>query len=286
MDDHLLACEEDATRVAMLALGEDGRRDISSLVSIGATAEGRGTIEVRSSLVVAGLTWAEAVLEAVGLRKPRWNYLPGETAPTGSVLAVLDGNLRALLRAERPMLNLLQRASGIATVTADYVKATTGTNCRILHTRKTTPGLRRFEIAAALAGGAAPHRTGLADVVMIKDNHWAGLKAQGRTLTDALAEASALGVESLQVEVEELEQLKQACAAGATRLLIDNQSAETCGQWAALARAISPTIEIEATGGITLADIPGYAASGVDFISVGALTHSVPAADLGLEIHH
>ncbi|HLS47585.1 MAG TPA: hypothetical protein VK012_03640, partial [Gemmatimonadales bacterium] len=169
-----------------------------------------------------------------------------------------------------------------------------GTSCRILHTRKTAPGLRCFDIAAVLAGGGSPHRADLAGTVMVKDNHWMGLRASvpGGSGTEALAAAlftalqtaRARGVEGLQVEVESVEQLELACRAGATRLLIDNQSPATVAGWAARARSLQPGIEIEATGGITLANVREYADAGADYISIGALTHSVVAGDVALEI--
>lgn len=276
--------QEDAQRVAAQALQEDGARDISSLVSIDEEMVGRGVIEVRSDTVVAGLPWADAVLGAAGLALIDWNYQPGDPAAHGAVLGVVEGNLRAILRAERPLLNLLQRACGIAALTAQCVQAAAGTGCRILHTRKTTPGLRTLEVAAVLAGGGALHRTGLADTVLIKDNHWAGIRARGSTLARALEEARSLGAQALQVEVESQEQLEEACAAGADRILVDNQSPEVCARWVRLARDLAPRIEVEATGGITLADLPAYAATGVDFISLGMLTHTLSSADLGLEI--
>jgi nicotinate-nucleotide pyrophosphorylase (carboxylating) len=199
-------------------------------------------------------------------------------------VGIIRGPLARILRAERPMLNLLQRACGIATATRAYVDAVTGTPCRILHTRKTAPGLRSLDIAAVLAGGGARHRADLAQEVMVKDNHWQALRRAGGNLSAALAEARARGVTSLQVEVESVAQLEEAVSAGATRLLVDNQSPDTLRQWAGLARRLRSGLEIEATGGITLENARAYAEAGADFISTGALTHSVKAADLGVEV--
>ena len=182
------------------------------------------------------------------------------------------------------MLNLLQRASGIATTTRAYVDAVRGTRCRILHTRKTAPGLRALDVDAVLAGGGFPHRLDLAQQVMVKDNHWQALGRAGSSLQQALAEARKRGITALHVEVESVAQLEEACAAGATRLLVDNQSPDTLRAWARLARQRSPGIEIEATGGITLANVREYADAGADFISIGALTHSVQAADIAIEV--
>jgi nicotinate-nucleotide pyrophosphorylase (carboxylating) len=194
----------------------------------------------------------------------------------------VQGKLAAILRAERPMLNLLQRACGIATVTRAYVDAVRGTSCRILHTRKTVPGLRALDVAAVMAGGGQRHRVDLAHEVMVKDNHWQAVGEGG--LSQALAKAKKRGVTALYVEVESIEQLKLACSAGATRLLVDNQSPDTVREWGRLARSLAPAIEIEATGGITMANVRAYAEAGADFISIGALTHSVRAADIALEV--
>ena len=274
----------DAARVAALALAEDGILDVTSGVTIAEGQHGVGMIEGRAPLVVAGQAYADAVVAACGLDPVTWSVADGDHLGTPTVLGTIRGPLRAILRAERPLLNLLQRACGIATMTRQYVDAVAGTGCRVLHTRKTTPGLRTFEVAAVLSGGGALHRTDLATTLMVKDNHWQALRASGRTLADALAEAAAGGVTGLQVEVESIEQLDEAVGAGATRLLIDNQTPETVASWAARARAVRPALEIEATGGITLATIRAYALAGADFVSTGALTHSVAAADLGLEI--
>jgi nicotinate-nucleotide pyrophosphorylase (carboxylating) len=200
------------------------------------------------------------------------------------VVGWISGELRHILRAERPLLNLLQRASGIATTTRSFVGAVEGTRCRILHTRKTAPGLRALDVAGVVAGGGSVHRLDLEHEVMVKDNHWQALGSRGIDLEHALAEARRSGITALYVEVESLTQLEQACAAGATRLLIDNQSPTTLRSWAEKARQLSRGIEIEATGGITLENVRAYADAGADFISIGALTHSVRAADLALEI--
>jgi nicotinate-nucleotide pyrophosphorylase (carboxylating) len=234
--------------------------------------------------VVAGLAYADAVARQAGLAPPAWEVAEGALLPPGSGLGTMEGPLAALLRAERPMLNLLQRATGIATATRAYVDAVAGTGCRILHTRKTAPGLRALDVTAVLSGGGARHRMDLSHEVMVKDNHWQALRMDGNTLAAALARGRERGIASLQVEVETLQQLEEACSAGATRLLVDNQPPDTVRSWADRARALVPGIEIEATGGITLANVRSYAEAGADFVSIGALTHSVTAADLGLEV--
>lgn len=274
----------DALRVAAAALAEDGQDDVTSRVTIGEEQQGRGDLEAREPLVIAGLAYADAVIAALELSAVTWHVREGEHVVAPQVIGTCAGSLRGLLRAERPMLNLLQRACGIATMTARCVEAVAGTECRILHTRKTTPGLRTFEVRAVLAGGGALHRLDLTTAVMVKDNHWQGLAASGRSLAEALRAARDFGVEDLEVEVESVDQLEEACRAGATRLLIDNQSPETVAEWVVRARGLRPTIELEATGGITLATMAEYARAGVNFISTGMLTHSVRSADLGLEV--
>ena len=273
----------DAERIAALALAEDGDTDITSLVTVPAGLDAEGALEFRSGGVLAGNAFADAVARLADCRI-EWRAPDGRQVPAGAVVGLVRGRLRHLLRAERPLLNLLQRASGIATATRAYVDAVAGTGCRILHTRKTAPGLRALDIAAVLAGGGSRHRADLSHEVMVKDNHWQALRRGGGTLGEALAEARGRGITSLQVEVETAEQVEEACAAGATRLLVDNQRPATLAGWAETARRLRPGVEIEATGGITLETVRAYAEAGADFISIGALTHSVRAADLALEV--
>jgi nicotinate-nucleotide pyrophosphorylase (carboxylating) len=273
----------DAARIAALALEEDGDTDVTTAVTVPPGLQAEGIIEYRSGGVLAGAAWADAVARACDCRV-EWRAADGRTMRTGATVGLLHGPLARILRAERPMLNLLQRACGIANATRAYVDAVTGTRCRILHTRKTAPGLRALDIAAVLAGGGARHRADLSQEVMVKDNHWRALARGGGTLAAVLDAARRRGIAALQVEVESPSQLEEACAAGATRLLVDNQTPETVARWGERARALRPGIEIEATGGITLANVRAYAEAGADFVSVGALTHSVLAADLAIEV--
>jgi nicotinate-nucleotide pyrophosphorylase (carboxylating) len=274
---------DDAERIAAAALAEDGPADVTTAAMVQAGLQAQGSIEYRSGGVLAGAAYAEAVARACECRMD-WRVADGQSIPAGAVVAVLQGELARILRAERPLLNLLQRASGIATATRAYVDAVAGTGCRILHTRKTAPGLRALDIAAVLAGGGARHREDLGHELMVKDNHWQAAVRSGRTLADALDQARRRGLAALYVEVESQEQLEQACAAGATRLLVDNQTPATVRAWGARARAMRPGIEIEATGGVTLENVRAYAEAGADFVSIGALTHSVRAADLAIEV--
>lgn len=273
----------EAERIATIALAEDGMCDVTTGVTVADSLRGTGALEARTSGVLAGVVFAEAIAQRCACTVD-WRVTPGADLSAGTAIGIVRGRLADILRAERPLLNLLQRAVGIATATRAYVDAVAGTPCRILHTRKTAPGLRALDIDAVLAGGGERHRADLADQLMVKDNHWQALRREGRSLAEALATARLQGVGALYVEVESREQLDEACAAGATRLLVDNQTPERVREWAAIARSQSPGIEIEATGGITLRNVRAYAEAGADFISIGALTHSVAAADISLEV--
>lgn len=275
--------QSDIERIATAALAEDGRTDLTSALTVPPGLSAKADIEYRSGGVLAGTAYAEAVGRACSC-PVEWQTGEGGTAGAGSVIGIIRGELRNILRAERPLLNLLQRASGIATATRAFVASVEGTRCRILHTRKTAPGLRALDVSGVTAGGGFVHRLDLEHAVMVKDNHWQALRSGGTSLREALRRARHQGITSLYVEVESLEQLEEACVAGATRLLIDNQSPDTLRSWADKARERSPGIEIEATGGITLENVRAYAVAGADFISIGALTHSARAADIALEI--
>lgn len=275
---------EDADRIAALALAEDGELDITSAVLIASGVRGEAVLEARADGVLAGSGYADAIARGCGFAGVDWRLRDGEAFEAGRPLGGFAGSLRAILRAERPLLNLLQRACGIATTTRGYVEKLRGTGCRVLHTRKTLPGLRAFDVRAVLAGGGALHRIDLAREALVKDNHWSALLALGGSIRDAHAAAHARGVRSFQVEVESEAQLEAACEAGATRILIDNQSPETVKDWAARARLLAPGIEVEASGGIELANVCAYAEAGAAFVSVGALTHSVHALDIALEV--
>jgi nicotinate-nucleotide pyrophosphorylase (carboxylating) len=278
-----LSSKREVERVAAAALAEDGRLDITSALTVSPGIRAGGVIEYRKGGVLSGIAYADAVAGLCGCRI-EWTAGEGDTVHPGVAVGVARGELGDVLRAERPLLNFLQRASGIATTTRAFADAVQGTRCRILHTRKTAPGLRSLDIAAVLAGGGHAHRADLSHEVMIKDNHWRALASGGTGLDQALAQARKRGITALYVEVESVEQLELACSAGATRLVVDNQRPETVRAWGHLARERLPGIEIEATGGISMANVRAYAEAGADFISIGALTHSVTAADIAIEV--
>jgi nicotinate-nucleotide pyrophosphorylase (carboxylating) len=234
--------------------------------------------------VVAGLDVAAEVFRRVD---PALEVVPladdgGEVMCDDLVMRV-SGSAASILTAERTALNFLQQLSGVATMTRRYVDAIAGTGARVIDTRKTTPGMRLLEKAAVVAGGGANHRVGLFDMVMIKDNH---IAAAGG-ITAAVDAVRAMNDRGLRVEVEttDLDEVREALAAGVDRIMFDNMTPELMRQAVALVRAAGDAWpETEASGGITLETIRGYAQTGVDFISVGALTHSAPALDLSLRL--
>jgi nicotinate-nucleotide pyrophosphorylase (carboxylating) len=282
LDTGFLDVADDARRLAALVLAEDGERDLTN-ESVGATGRwGEAWVRCREQAVAAGLAYGDGVARAVDLAV-EWRVTDGSEVAAGDDVGRITGDPAAILRAERPLLNLLQRAFGIATLTRRFVEAVAGTGCVVLHTRKTAPGLRRFDVAAVLAGGGGMHRLGLDRVVMLKDNHWEVLARTGAALDQVVTRARRLGATRVQVEVERLEQVESACRAGVDRLLIDNQPPGAFRCLVERARSLAPTIEIEASGGLTLDNAPDYARAGADYISVGALTHSARAVDLTVE---
>jgi nicotinate-nucleotide pyrophosphorylase (carboxylating) len=278
-----LTSRREIERIAAAALAEDGRLDITTAFTVPGGLKAGGVIEYRTGGVLAGTPYADAVASGCGCRI-EWAAAEASSVAPDTAVGIVRGELRNVLGIERTLLNFLQRASGIATTTRRFVDAVQGTRCRILHTRKTAPGLRALDIAAVIAGGGWPHRADLSHEVMVKDNHWQALARGGIGLDQALGQARQRGITALYVEVESPEQLELACSAGATRLLVDNQSSATLREWAERARALATGIEIEATGGITLENVREYAEAGADYISIGAITHSVQAADIALEV--
>lgn len=256
-------------------LGAEG--DITSMATIPADARFGGVMDSRDAITVAGLPIAERFFRAL---EPGMEIEilveEGAQVASGSDLMRLSGNARAMLTAERSALNTVQHLSGIATMTRQYVDALAGTGATLLDTRKTIPGLRVLEKYATRMGGATNHRMGLWDAAMIKDNH----VAVAGSVEEAVRRAVDAGVASIIVEVDRIDQIEPALAAGATHLLLDNMDAATLRQATALVGGRVPT---EASGGVTLETIRARADTGVTYISVGRLTQSAPAADIGLD---
>jgi nicotinate-nucleotide pyrophosphorylase (carboxylating) len=259
------------------ALAEDlGGGDVTTAATVPAQARARALIRQKAPGVIFGLDVAE---EAFALLDPAAEFErlvdEGVWRDSGEVLRV-EGSARALLSAERTALNFLARLSGVATLSARCVAAVAGTTARILDTRKTTPGLRMLEKAAVAAGGATNHRAGLYDAILIKENHAALAGGVGAAVRQARRHAPAL---PLEVECRTLAEVDEALAAGAPRILLDNM---TPAQLREAVDHVAGRAELEASGGVTLQTLRETAQTGVDFVSVGALTHSAPALDLSL----
>ena len=271
-------------RLVELALEEDlGRGDVTSDLLVPSDTKTRAVLRSRSQGVIAGLEVASRVFELVD-EQVRFVPLIGDGASVtrGQDLAVVSGPARSVLRGERVALNFLQRLSGIATLTSRFVDVVRGTGARIVDTRKTTPGLRALEKYAVRAGGGLNHRRDLSDAVMIKDNHLAVISALGLSIGDAIKQAreSLPHTLKIEIEVDALDQIPEALAAGVDIILLDNFSTEDLK---AAVRLIDGRAITEASGGVSLETVSEIAASGVDVISVGALTHSAPALDIGLD---
>jgi nicotinate-nucleotide pyrophosphorylase (carboxylating) len=266
------------------ALAEDvGPGDFTTLWTVPEGRRAEARIVAKSPGVIAG---SEVAVEVFRRVDPSLDVTVGAVDGTavmpGDVAMTVRGSARAILTAERTALNFMQRLSGVATVTRRYVRAVQGTGARVIDTRKTTPGMRALEKAAVVAGGGANHRFGLHDMVMIKDNH---IAAAGG-ITAAVEAVRRQNDRGLKVEVETttLDEVREALAAGADRIMFDNMSWPLMHEAVELVRGTDPRPETEASGGITLETIHAYAETGVDFISIGALTHSAPSLDLSLQL--
>jgi len=241
-------------------------------------------IVAKEAGVVAGLPVAAAVFHAADPSLSFQIRVPdGARVAAGETVAQVEGRVASILRAERVALNFLQRLSGIATATARLVEAVAGLPTRILDTRKTTPGLRPLERYAVRMGGGQNHRYNLADGILVKDNHWQAVRAQGMGMAEAVQRLRERAPQGLRVEVEVTSpaETEEALAAGADILLLDNMGREEMRQAVEAARGRALT---EASGGITLRNVRAVAETGVDYISVGAITHSAPALDISLEL--
>ena len=264
------------------ALAEDiGAGDVTTNALLPAEATGRAIIVAREPLTVCGLALAEEAFGQLSSIAIFHNQLEdGNDADAGDTLLEITAPCRALLTAERTALNYLQRLSGIATQAASYVEAVRGTGVLILDTRKTTPGWRAFEKYAVQCGGARNHRRGLDDLIMIKDNHLAALPGDD-PVTGAVARAHEAAPDlKVEVEADTLEQAEAAAKAGANIILLDNMPPEMLREAVAL---IDDRSQTEASGGITLDNIRAVAETGVNYISVGALTHSAAAVDIAMD---
>lgn len=265
-----------------LALAEDwARQDITTgLFGLEAERRATGCIVAEDSFVVAGLQIAALVFHELDRNVSIDTLIAdGSWAETDATIAAVGGSARTLLAGERVALNFVQRLSGIATLTRRAVEAVAGTNARITHTRKTTPGLRRLEQYAVRVGGGVDNRASLAEAVLWKDNHWALAAGRGRRLARLLSGAPP-GV-SIMVEVETEEQLEVVLEAGVKHILADNQPPERVATWV---RRAGPGVTLQASGGISLDTVRAYALAGATLISIGALTHSAPAVSLRFDV--
>jgi nicotinate-nucleotide pyrophosphorylase (carboxylating) len=269
----------DLDRFVRETLAEDlgGRGDVTSEAVIPAHARFDGAMNSRDDIVVAGLPIAEAFFLALDPEAEVETLVEdGERVPAGAALMRVRGQARALLTAERSALNTVQHLSGIATLTRRYVDAIAGTGATLLDTRKTIPGLRFLEKYATRMGGAENHRMGLWDAAMIKDNH----VAVAGGIAEAVRRAAVAGIDRIIVEVDRLEQIAPALEAGATHLLLDNMEPAMLREAVGIVAGRVPT---EASGGISLETIRAKAETGVTYVSVGRITQSAPAADIGLD---
>jgi nicotinate-nucleotide pyrophosphorylase (carboxylating) len=275
---------DEVRRAVQLALTEDvGSGDVTTLATVPENSRLTVLMRAREVLVVAGLPLAEAAFRELspGIQIESLAR-DGHHAKAGENLLRISGDARAILSAERVALNFVQRLSGIATLTAQFVDALKGTHAQILDTRKTTPGLRRLEKYAVTCGGGVNHRFGLFDMVLIKDNHLAALRGAEPSAIAATVKQARAKFPQLKVEVEAdtLDQVEQGVAAGADFVLLDNM---TLVQLRLAVQKCKGRSQTEASGGVNLSTVRAIADTGVDFISVGAITHSARAVDIGLD---
>lgn len=279
--------EPDIRALIDLALAEDiGTGDITSLATIPADRTATAIMLAKENGVLSGIDVAREVFRTVD---PSLEFTAlkqnGERMNDRDDIAVIKGNARSILTAERTALNFVQRLSGVATITAEYAAAVAGSNTSIVDTRKTTPGMRLLQKRAVMDGGGRNHRFGLADGVLIKDNHLAAIGGPNR-IADAVAAARSRAPHTLKIEVEvtSLDELHQALAAGADIVMLDNMDTPTMARAISIRDASGKAALLEASGGITLERLPELAGIGIDLVSAGALTHSAPSLDISLDI--
>jgi nicotinate-nucleotide pyrophosphorylase (carboxylating) len=275
-------------RLVELALEEDlgSRGDLTSQAVIPANLQGKAAFVARARGVLAGWPAAAVVLTTVDANVRREVQIQdGSELKPGDVIATVSGPMRSILTAERTALNFLQRLSGVATLTQRYVQAIAGLECRILDTRKTTPGWRVLEKYAVRCGGGHNHRMGLYDGILIKDNHLAALPGKDTSIREAASAARAVvgGSVPIELEVDNLDQLTDALACHPEMILLDNMNAAELKEAVRRRDQADPSILLEASGGVSLETVRAIAETGVDRISVGALTHSAPALDVALD---
>ena len=271
-------------RAVRAALAEDiGSGDATTLATVPANAVAKAVMRAREPIIVAGIEFAETAFRELSPKiKIRRKIRNGRRVKAGATLMKISGPAHAILSAERVALNFVQRLSGIATLTAQFVQAVHGTKAQILDTRKTTPGWRRFEKYAVAGGGGKNHRLGLFDMILIKDNHLAALKNAKPNAIAAAIQRARKKFPKLKVEVEAdtLKQVEHALAAGADFILLDNMNLK---QLRAAVKIVKGRAKTEASVGVNLKTVRAIAKTGVNFISVGALTHSAQAVDIGLD---
>jgi nicotinate-nucleotide pyrophosphorylase (carboxylating) len=262
------------------ALEEDlaGGEDITSVATVSGDEKIVADFVARKSGVVAGVLMAKAVLEEVGLTDIEVLIEDGSEVKPGTVLMSLRGDTRAILLAERTALNFYGHLSGIATLTSIWVKEVAGTTCKVRDTRKTTPGYRELEKYAVRIGGGTNHRMSLSDAALIKDNH---ITAAGGVSEAFRKVRSKFPTSEIEIEVDTLEQLKEVAPEKPDLVLLDNMTPAQCKEAVAI---VGGKIKLEASGGISLENAKAYAESGVDYLAIGALTHSAPVFDIGLDL--
>lgn len=269
----------DKNLIAM-ALAEDlqGGEDVTSVSTISANSVSSADFTARKAGVLAGIEMVKAVLEEVGLKEIVIKKSDGDAISAGDVLLTVTGNTRAILLAERTALNFVGHLSGIATETSKWVAAVAGSKCQVRDTRKTTPGYRQLEKYAVRMGGGTNHRMSLSDAALIKDNH---IAAAGGVSEAFSAVRSAFPTAPIEIEVDTLDQLREVLPLNPDLILLDNMTPAICAEAVAI---VAGKTKLEASGGIALESAKAYAESGVDFIAIGALTHSAAVLDIGLDL--
>ena len=262
------------------ALAEDlaGGQDITSVATVSGSERVVADFVARKAGVIAGVEMAVATLREVGITDIQVHLNDGDAVAPGSALMTVRGDTRAILLAERTALNFLGHLGGIATLTHTWVQAIAGTACTIRDTRKTTPGMRLLEKAAVVAGGGANHRLSLSESALIKDNHIAAAGGVSAAFTKVRA---AFPDAFIEIEVDSIDQLKEVAAQSPDLVLLDNMTPAQCKEAVAF---VAGRFKLEASGGISLENALAYAQSGVDYLAIGALTHSAPVLDIGLDM--